>query len=47
MLDEEETRRRLTHIREVIGTTVAQMPTQDQFLAQIGGAMNPASRAAA
>ena len=47
MLDEEEIRRRLTHIREVIGTTVAQMQTQDQFLAQIGGAMNPASRAAA
>lgn len=42
MLDEEETRRRTAHIREVIQTTVGQMPTQDDFLAQNGAAI-PAS----
>ncbi len=43
MLDEDETRRRTAHIREVIATTVSQMPTQDDFLAQHGAAI-PASQ---
>lgn len=47
MLDEAETRRRLSHIREVIANAVAQMPTQDEFLAGTGGAIDPAKRAAA
>ncbi|MBX9898333.1 MAG: tryptophan 7-halogenase [Qipengyuania sp.] len=47
LLDEAETRRRLAHIREVIANAVAQMPTQDEFLAQIGGAIDPAKRVAA
>ncbi|MBB3033682.1 tryptophan halogenase family protein [Alteriqipengyuania lutimaris] len=38
----EETRKRLAHIREVIASTVAQMPTQDRFLAEQGSAI-PAS----
>ncbi len=47
MLDDTETRRRLAHIREVVASAVGQMPTQDEFLAQIGGAIDPATRAAA
>ena len=47
MLDDEETLRRVGHIREVIASAVAQMPTQDEFLARIGGAIDPAKRAAA
>ncbi|RPF70936.1 tryptophan halogenase family protein [Aurantiacibacter spongiae] len=39
LLDEDETRRRLGHIREVIATTVSQMPTQEEFLAQNGSAI--------
>ena len=47
MLDDEETLRRIGHIREVIANAVAQMPTQEAFLAGIGGAIDPAKRAAA
>ena len=47
MLDDEEALRRLTHIREVVANAVAQMPPQDEFLARIGGAIDPAKRAAA
>ena len=47
MLDDVETRKRLQHVREVIAQTVGQMPSQDDFLAQIGGLMDPATRAAA
>ena len=39
MLDEAETRTRLAHIREVIRQTVDQLPTQDDFLHQHGGAI--------
>ncbi|WP_296718005.1 tryptophan halogenase family protein [Erythrobacter sp.] len=42
MLDEQETRKRLSHIREVIRQTVDQMPTQADFLHQSGGAIAPA-----
>ncbi|UIP06075.1 tryptophan 7-halogenase [Erythrobacter sp. SDW2] len=41
LLDERETRDRLGHIREVIANTVAQLPTQDAFLRQRGGAIAP------
>ena len=47
MLDDAETRRRLSHIREVVASAVRQMPTQDEFVAQIGGVMDPAARVAA
>ena len=47
MLDADETRRRVGHIREVVANAVAQMPTQDEFLAQIGGTADPAKRAVA
>ena len=47
MLDDEEALRRVAHIREVVANAVAQMPTQAEFLAAIGGAMDPAKRAAA
>lgn len=39
MLDEAETRTRLAHIRDVIRQTVDQLPTQDEFLHQHGGAI--------
>ena len=47
MLDGDETRRRLSHVREVIAKTVDQMPTQDEFLTSIGGRIDAASRAVA
>ena len=47
MLDEDETRRRLIHVRDVIAQAVEQMPTQDAFLARIGAQIAPAARAAA
>ena len=39
MLDEPETRKRLSHIREVIRHTVTQLPTQDAFLRHNDGAI--------
>ena len=39
VLDDEETLTRLAHIRGVIAQTTQQLPTQDQFLQQRGGAM--------
>lgn len=39
MLDADETRTRLAHIRGAIAQTVAQLPTQDEFLRQNGGAI--------
>lgn len=42
MLDEEETRKRLAHIREVIANTANQLPTQADFLRQTKGAIAPA-----
>lgn len=47
MLDDEETLRRIRHIGEVVANAVAQMPTQEEFLAGIGGAIDAGSRAAA
>ncbi len=44
MLGDDETLRRLGHIREVIANAAAQMPAQAEFLAQIGGAIDPARR---
>ena len=39
MLGQAETATRLAHIRATIADTVAKMPTQDEFLAQSGGAI--------
>lgn len=39
VLDDEETLTRLAHIREVIAQTTQQLPSQDEFLRQRGGAM--------
>ncbi|ARU16020.1 tryptophan halogenase family protein [Croceicoccus marinus] len=39
LLDEDETRRRLSHIRQTVAHAVSQMPTQDEYLAGIGGAI--------
>ena len=47
MLDDDEALHRVAHIREVVANAVEQMPTQDEFLAAIGGAIDPAKRAAA
>ncbi len=47
LFDDDETRRRVGHIREVVMAAVGQMPTQDEFLAQIGAAIDPAKRVAA
>jgi tryptophan 7-halogenase len=47
MLDDAETRTRLTHIRGVIRQTVDQLPSQAQFLNQIGGGIAPADYLAA
>ena len=41
MLDAAETCERLGHIRDVIAHTVAQMPTQEEFLRANGGAIAP------
>jgi len=37
LLPDDETLKRLAHIREVIATTAKLMPSQDEFLRQIGG----------
>ncbi len=42
MLDPDETRQRLAHIRAVIAQSVQQMPSQAEFLRQSGGAIAPA-----
>ena len=47
MLDGQEALRRVAHIREVVANAVTQMPSQDEFLAAIGGRIDPAKRAAA
>ena len=47
LLDDAETRRRLAHIREVVATTVSQMPMQDEFLRANRSAIDPSQRAAA
>ena len=47
MLDDAETRARLAHIRDVIRNTVDQLPTQTQFLNQIGGRIAPVDYLAA
>ncbi|WP_337191268.1 tryptophan halogenase family protein [Parapontixanthobacter aurantiacus] len=47
LLDETETLNRLAHIRKVIEQTAQQLPTQDQFLQQRGGAMSPRERLSA
>lgn len=39
LLDDAETKRRLTHIRDVVAQAVSQMPTQDEFLAHNGSAI--------
>ena len=44
LLPEEETLKRLASIRATIARTVEQMPTQEDFLAQRGGAIDPAMR---
>jgi len=44
MLPDDETLRRLASIRATIAQTVAQMPTQEQFLESNGGAIDPAMR---
>ena len=43
-LPDDETLRRLASIRATIAQTVAQMPTQEEFLAANGGAIDPAMR---
>ena len=47
LLDDQETLKRLTHIRGVIRQTVEQLPTQDQFLQQRGGAIAADARLSA
>ncbi len=47
LLDDDETVRRLEHIREVVATTVAQLPSQDEFLRANGSEMDRSARAAA
>jgi len=47
MLDPAETRHRLGHIRSVIAQTVAQLPTQEEFLRANGGAIAPAEHLSA
>ncbi|HEY6814095.1 MAG TPA: tryptophan halogenase family protein [Croceibacterium sp.] len=44
LLPDDETLRRLASIRGTIAQTVAQMPTQEQFLESNGGAIDPAMR---
>ena len=44
ILDEDETRNRLKHIREVIAQTAGQLPLQEDFLKQQGGAIPAAER---
>jgi tryptophan halogenase len=47
LLPDDETLRRLASIRRTIAQTVAQMPTQDEFLERNGGAIDPAMRMSA
>ena len=47
LLPDEETLKRLASIRATIARTVEQMPTQEEFLARNGGAIDPASRVSA
>ena len=42
LLSDEETLKRLASIRQTIAHTVEQMPTQEQFLRDNGGAIDPA-----
>jgi len=44
LLSDEETLARLASIRETIRSTVEQMPTQEEFLDKMGGAMDPKLR---
>ena len=44
LLDDAETLQRLDHIRQVIAHAVTQMPTQAEFLAQRGSAIDPSER---
>ena len=44
LLPDDETLKRLASIRGTIARTVEQMPTQEEFLAQRGGAIDPAMR---
>jgi tryptophan halogenase len=44
LLPDDETLRRLASIRGTIAQTVAQMPTQEEFLQARGGAIDPAMR---
>jgi tryptophan halogenase len=46
LLPDSETLNRLAHIREVIETTAKLMPTQDEFLGQVGGRSEAALRCA-
>lgn len=47
ILDADETRRRVDHIREVIATSAAQMLPHDQLLEAIGGNIKTGARASA
>jgi tryptophan halogenase len=44
MLSDEETLKRLAHMREVVRNTALQMPTQEDFLRTQGGAIDPELR---
>ena len=44
LLSDEETLTRLASIRGTIARTVEQMPTQEEYLTQRGGAIDPAMR---
>ena len=44
LLDDAETLQRLEHIRQVVAHAVSKMPTQDQFLAQQGSAIDASER---
>jgi tryptophan halogenase len=46
ILSDDETLRRLAHIRQVIASTANLMPTQDEFIRQLGGKSNVALRRA-
>ncbi|HSG33638.1 MAG TPA: tryptophan 7-halogenase, partial [Sphingomonadaceae bacterium] len=44
MLEDQETLRRLEHVREVVLNTAKQMPTQQEFLEKMGSAISPEER---
>ena len=44
LFDDAETLQRLEHIRQVVAHAVSQMPSQDQFLAQQGSAIDASER---